>query len=247
MDRGKLMRHVSRLDLETTYNTRELGGIPLGDKKQVKWNKVLRSDDISNLSPADIHQLKEYGITTVIDLRSEEERQKTGYILSDNEEFKKHYISLMITENVENVMNIMESETDLSLIDFYCHLLENGMSAFKEIFSVFADQQKTGVLFHCAGGKDRTGVVAALLLNLLGAKDGDIIANYEVTFSYLFSDATFETSQIPQQFANSDRENMVAFLKQLKKDYGNAHNYLLACGLTESQLDKIKELFTTKG
>lgn len=238
------MRHVSRLDLETTYNTRELGGIPLGDKKQVKWNKVLRSDDISNLSPSDIHQLKEYGITTVIDLRTEEEREKTGYILSDNEEFEKHYISLMITENV---MNIMESETDISLIDFYCHLLEDGKSAFKEIFSVFADQQKTGVLFHCAGGKDRTGVVAALLLNLLGAKDGDIIANYEVTYSYLFSDIPVETSHIPQQLANSDRENMVAFLKQLKKDYGNSQIYLLACGLTEAQLDKIKELYTTKG
>ncbi len=48
------MRHVTRLDLETTYNTRGLGGIPLGDNKHVKWNKVLRSDDISNLSPKDI-------------------------------------------------------------------------------------------------------------------------------------------------------------------------------------------------
>ena len=52
------MSYVSRLDLETTYNTRELGGIPLGGNKHVKWNKVLRSDDISNLSTQDIHRLK---------------------------------------------------------------------------------------------------------------------------------------------------------------------------------------------
>lgn len=238
------MRHVSRLDLETTYNTRELGGIPLGDNKQVKWNKVLRSDDISNLSTEDIHQLKEYGITTVIDLRAAEEREKTGYVLADSKEFEKHYISLMITENTMNVMNIMESVTDLGLSDFYCLLLEDCKSSFKEIFSVFAGQQKTGVLFHCTAGKDRTGVVAALLLNLLGAKDGDIIANYEVTYSYLFSDTTFDSSEIPQQFANSNRENMVVFLKKLKKEYVNANNYLIECGLTEIQLDKIKELFT---
>lgn len=239
------MRHFSRLDIIITSNTRELGGIPLGDNKHVKWNKVLRSDDISNLSPNDIQRLKEYGITTVIDLRDQEEREKTGYVLTENEEFEKHYISLMITENITKIMNIMEAETDIRLSDFYCLLLEDGKSSFNEIFSVFADQQKTGVLFHCAAGKDRTGVFAALLLNLLGAKDGDIIANYEVTYSYLFNDSAFDSSEIPQQFANSNRESMVVLLKKLKKDYVNAYNYLLACGLTEIQLDKIKELFTT--
>ena len=100
-------------------------------------------------------------------------------------------------------------------------------------------------MFHCAAGKDRTGVVAALLLNLLGAKDSDIIGNYEVTYSYLFSNTTFDSSNIPQQFANSNRENMVTFLKKLKNDYGNAYNYLIDCGLTEAQLETIKGLFTT--
>ncbi|NLB18186.1 MAG: tyrosine-protein phosphatase, partial [Syntrophomonadaceae bacterium] len=108
-----------------------------------------------------------------------------------------------------------------------------------------ANQQKTGVLFHCAAGKDRTGVVAALLLNLLGAKDGDILANYEVTFSYLFSDTPFETSNLPLNLANSNRENMVAFLENLKTDYGNVYNYLIECGLTEAQLETIKALFTS--
>ena len=178
-------------------------------------------------------------------MRDQEEREKTGYVLTENEEFEKHYISLMITENITKIMNIMEAETDIRLSDFYCLLLEDGKSSFNEIFSVFADQQKTGVLFHCAAGKDRTGVFAALLLNLLGAKDGDIIANYEVTYSYLFNDSAFDSSEIPQQFANSNRESMVVLLKKLKKDYVNAYNYLLACGLTEIQLDKIKELFTT--
>ncbi len=239
------MSHVSRLDLETTYNTRELGGIPLGGNKHVKWNKVLRSDDISNISTQDIHRLKEYGITTVIDLRDQEEREKTGYVLADNQEFEKHYISLMITQDVVNISNIMETETTLGLSDFYCLLLDYCKPAFKAIFSVFADQQKTGVLFHCAAGKDRTGVVAALLLNLLGAKDSDIIGNYEVTYSYLFSNTTFDSSNIPQQFANSNRENMVTFLKKLKNDYGNAYNYFIDCGLTEAQLETIKGLFTT--
>ncbi len=178
-------------------------------------------------------------------MRAEEEREKTGYVLADNREFEKHHISLMITKNNMNVMNIMESVTNFSLSDFYCLLLDNCKSSFKEIFTVFADQHGTGVLFHCTAGKDRTGVVAALLLNLLGAKDGDIIANYEVTYSYLFNDSAFDSSEIPQQFANSNRESMVVLLKKLKKDYVNAYNYLLACGLTEIQLDKIKELFTT--
>ncbi len=178
-------------------------------------------------------------------MRDQEEREKTGYVLADNREFEKHYISLMITENVTKIINIMEAETDIRLSDFYCLLLEDGKSSFYEIFSVFADRQKTGVLFHCAAGKDRTGVVAALLLNLMGAKDGDIIANYEVTFSYLFSDTSFDTSNLPLNLANSNRENLIVFLKKLKTDYGNAYNYLIECGLTEIQLDKIKELFTT--
>lgn len=98
----------------------------------------------------------------------------------------------MITEDV---MDISTSDTNMTLGSFYCQLLDEAQEQFKLIFSVLADQSDKGFLFHCAAGKDRTGVVAALLLNLLGAQDADIIANYEVTYSFISSNADLAVAE----------------------------------------------------
>ena len=237
------MLYRNRLVLETTYNTRELGGIPIGFDSAVKWGQLLRSDDISSLSTKDIEKLQSYGVDTIIDLRTKAEREETGYILEKNDSFKKHYISLMIADDVQD---ITQSDTEMNLGDFYCELLDQGKDMIKDIFNVFKDSTNNGILFHCAAGKDRTGVISALMLNLLGVTDGDIIANYEVTYSHLSKNPDF---QVPEEYAhlvNSKREHMERFLEKLRTDYENAENYLLACGLTKSDIDRIKERYIEK-
>ena len=231
------MKYMSRLPLETTYNTRELGGIPISRKEQVAWNKVLRSDDISVLSANDIKDLSTYGIDTIIDLRTPGERETTGYVLADNDLFNKHYISLMISEDVSDITH---SDTEMSLGYFYQQLLDESQPLFKDIFKVFSDNNNEGVLFHCAAGKDRTGVVAALLLDLLGVADGDIIANYEVTYSHLASNPVFQVPENQAHLVNSKQEHMILFLEKLRTDYVDAENYLKICGLTEEELQQIK-------
>ena len=235
------MKHVTRLNLDNTFNTRDLGGIPLGPGRYVKWNKAFRSDDVSKISAADAHRLRDHGVDAIIDLRREEERAATGYVLADNAEFEKHYLPLTITDRPSDAM---KADVELSLSEFYLQLLDDGKDDFKEIFSVLADPREGGILFHCAGGKDRTGVVAALLLGLLGANDGDILANYEVTFSHLLTNPDFVARNHPRERVNSDRDNLVPFLEQLRADYGDARGFLLECGLTEAQLEQIQETFT---
>lgn len=234
------MRYLSRLPLETTYNTRELGGIPIDRKTHVSWHKMLRSDDISTLNTSDIKYLNEYGIDTIIDLRTPNERETTGYVLADYPEFETYFISLMISENV---MDITHSNTEMSLSYFYEQLLDESPHLFKEIFSIFANPQNQGILFHCAAGKDRTGVVAALLLKLLGVSDNDIIANYEVTYSHLASNPMFEVPESHAHLVNSNREHLVHFLNKLEKDYGGAQIYLEKCGLTTQELNHIKNKY----
>ncbi|HCM90026.1 MULTISPECIES: tyrosine-protein phosphatase [Vagococcus] len=229
-----------RLVLDTTFNTRELGGIPLNNQQVVKWQQLLRSDDVSFLSEVDIASIKKYGINTVIDLRTEQERRETGYTLTEDKEIVKHYISLMISDNV---MDITQAETEMTLGSFYCKLLDESKEQFKEIFEVFASDESKGVLFHCAAGKDRTGVVAALMLNLLGANEADIIANYEVTYSYLSANPKFEAPDMYRHLINSDREHMIIFLDKLNKEYGNAEEYLKNCGVSVEKINNLKEKY----
>lgn len=232
------MTNITRLPLNTTYNTRDLGGIPANKGSYVKWNKVLRSDDVSYLDEEDMAFLADRGIKIMIDLRTKNERETTGYTLDSQPEFKNYNISLMISDDV---MDITKSDTEMTLGDFYCRLLDESKVMFKDIFNIFYAESSTGVLFHCAAGKDRTGVVAALLLNLLGVSDTDIIANYEVTYSHLSQNEALNVPESHKHLMNSDRDNIILFLEALKETYDDANNYLLACGMTEEQLNSIKE------
>ena len=235
------MAYKTRLVLETTFNTRELGGIPINKNNQVKWGKLLRSDDISKLSEQDIEDLYEYGIDTIIDLRTKAERLETGYVLAEDERFKKHYISLMTSEDVQDISH---SDTDMTLGHFYCQLLDEGQSMIRDIFTILSQKNNEGILFHCAAGKDRTGVIAALILNLLGVSNSDIIANYEVTYSFLSKNPNFQVPIEYQHLVNSDRKHMVLFLEKLGNDYGNVEQYLEICGVSEFEREQIKRAFS---
>ena len=230
----------TRLILETTYNTRELGGLPIDNKRQVKWGVLLRSDDVSKLSKKDQEELKAYGMDTVIDLRTPKEREATGYVLGEDLEIAKHYISLMISDDVAD---ITKSGTNITLGDFYCEMLDECQPLIKEIFEVFSNPQNKGILFHCAAGKDRTGVVAALLLKTLGVLDSDVIANYEVTYSHLSVNPEIIIPKEQQHLLYSNRSNMVRFLEKLTKDYGTVENYLKTCGLSQEEIESIQNKY----
>lgn len=226
-----------RLPLEGTFNTRELGGYPTSNNKTTKYKVFVRSDTLKNLTPSDNAFLKQYGITDIIDLRGRVAIQDS-FISDDKidkDYFNFHYLPLS-NKQLEQYVKENEYSKNFNFGIGYSYLLDN-KTKIKEIFDVLANA-KGGVLFHCAAGKDRTGVVAALILGLCNVSKEDIIANYEVTATYV-SKSKFIEIYSPNM-KKSDACFMATFIENLIKKYNSFENYLLECDISKENLDKIK-------
>lgn len=229
-----------RLPLDGAENTRDLGGYPTLDNKVTKFHVYVRSSRLTNITDKDNNFLKDYGITDIIDLRGVTKIQST-FISDDNinnEYFKFHYIPLSTLEMEQYANNEQDSE-NFNFGIGYTYLLDN-KTKVKQIFDVFVDA-KGGVLFHCTAGKDRTGVVSALILGLCGVDIKDIIANYEVTNTYI-SNSDF-IDKYPSNVKKSSPEFIKTFVENLLKKYSSFENYILSCNVSKENIQKIKNKF----
>lgn len=227
---------MRRLPLEGSFNTRDLGGYPCKGGT-TSWRAFLRSDSPFALTGADIDALAAYGVATAVDLRSEEEQLRKPSPLASAPGFDAYQVSM------SDHMHAQRFEGDLpgSMAGLYISMLDNNPTAFKQVFGIFAAAAKT-TLFHCAIGKDRTGVVAMLLLKLAGVADGDTAADYAVSDIYisaLFPPEFIKEHQIPEYVVKSKPESMLRVLAHLSERYGGAAQYLLQAGVSQQQLDSI--------
>lgn len=231
-----------RLPLEGGANARDFGGYPTEDNKVTKFHVFVRSSRLTDLTDKDNEFLKEYGITDIIDLRGKSLIQ-SNFVSDDNinrEYFNFHYIPLS-TNKIENYIKENEyvDEEEFNFGIGYTYLLDN-KTKVKQIFDVFVDA-KGGVLFHCTAGKDRTGVVSALILGLCGVDIKDIIANYEVTNTYI-SNSDF-IDKYPSNVKKSSPEFIKTFVENLLKKYSSFENYILSCNVSKENIQKIKNKF----
>ena len=229
-----------RLPLEGACNTRDLGGYCTKDNMVTKFHVFVRSSRLTDLTDNDNDLLKKYGITDIIDLRGVTKIQST-FISDDNinkDYFNFYYLPLSTVE-MEQYAKEHELEDDFNFGEGYKFLLDNKVK-IKEIFDILANA-KGGVLFHCTAGKDRTGVVAALILGLCNVPDEDIIANYQVTGTYV-DGKSFMQSYVPNM-KKSDAMFMKTFLIRLKERNENVEKYLLSCDISKENLEKIKSKF----
>ena len=120
-------------------------------------------------------------------------------------------------------------------------MLKGSTNAIKKIFEFIAEQSGC-TLFHCVAGKDRTGVLAMLLLGLAGVDKPDIIANYEVTRTYLSEKMTTQeaTAQYPLELMESRREYMKPAIEYIFTTFNNVENYLKHIGISTETLTKVK-------
>lgn len=235
MSHCKAMR---RLPLEGAPNTRDLGGYPCKEG-HTRWGRFLRSAGLSELSPADIEYLREFGLTTVVDLRSQYEREHMPSKLEGQAGITVHSVPLLDQVNSTNY----EGDLPGTMSGLYISLLDTNRAEMQQIFTCLADAQGVA-LFHCTAGKDRTGVVAMLLLNLAGVHSRDIVADYAVTEIYMqrvFATELKQRAEIPQHVLRSLPESMERVLLHLEETYQNAENYLKTIGLPAEKLAALKQ------
>ncbi|SJZ40547.1 protein-tyrosine phosphatase [Pilibacter termitis] len=235
------MNYLTRLPLEGTFNTRELGGISV-ENGYTKWQTFLRSDELSNLTTSDVQYLEKYGIRTIIDLRTLEEMSAEP--TPNLENIQIHHVPLFV-EDIADMTKDVAKDEKMSLADLYLHFVTKGKNRIYKIIDLISTS-KGGLLFHCAAGKDRTGIIAALLLSIAGASRSDIVANYQTTYTYIKENPKFqvnENSHIPVHFLYSQSKSIETLLDFLEKEYGGVKNYLLEIGISDEQMKKIVDNF----
>ena len=241
---GPAMRRV--IDLEGCLNFRDLGGYPTADGRTVRWRQVYRSDALHHLTPADVARVRdELGIAAVVDLRSTAELRGEGRGPLAREPIGFHHLPLFDGREArpENWPAIV------TLADRYFLLAEIAQAPIARLITVLGEAGGP-VVYHCAAGKDRTGVVSAVLLGLLGVRDEMIVADYAATqenleaiIERLMAAKGYQTmlSVLPPDTLHAEAETMVAFLARIRERYGSMRGYARAAGVADAVVERLAE------
>lgn len=225
-----------RIILDGTDNTRDLGGYPIGKNGMTQYGVFLRSAVPTGLSEEDCRLLRDMNITTVVDLRSDAEVDRTACYFDGREGFAYHHLEITGSGHMRGGQE--------SIPEAYMSMLQ--CDAMPKIFRVFS-AAPGGCLFHCSAGKDRTGITAAVLLMLAGVDDLDIIADYVLTYPYLvrlLEMISPDDPDFPAYIMRSDPEYIRGFLKLFHEKYGDAQTYLTDISLTEEEITRLKAKLT---
>lgn len=233
-----------RLPLEHAYNVRELGGYPVQGGGQTAYHRFLRADNISKLSDHDVEFLLGYGVHTVIDLRSEEEAEAAPDRLAGMDGV--WYIRIpLLDKDATDISSVTQPEIEMGLSILYAGMLRR-KETVKRLFTAVAEAPEGCVLFHCTAGKDRTGVMAMLLMSLAGVQKNDCVTNYAQSYINLAESPEMIVLSKRKDFAKyaemffSCPETIGGCYDKLMEEYGSTENYLRECGLSDEVIEAVK-------
>jgi protein tyrosine/serine phosphatase len=232
------------VDLAGADNVRDLGGMPVDGGGRTRRGMLLRSGTLQHLTSADVGVLiGEVGVRTVVDLRLADESQREGSALLGVDGID--YLSLPLW-SADSVRADTVAYAEMDIVDHYVAFLEGGAETVVAAVRTFADPTRLPALFHCAAGKDRTGVLAAVVLDAVGVTRDAIVADYARTEERIEAIrarlAELETYRRMRAVArgrgtmSANADTMARFLDHLGADYGGAAGYLRKHGATEDDL-----------
>ena len=235
------------LKIDTAFNTRDLGGYKTNDGKTTKMHVFLRSDLPAQITDYSKKVLLNYGVRCVIDLRSLVEVNSMPNALRFISEIDYYSLPMLDQTTSQGFRGKMSDNMGTVYID----LLNHSQKDFGKMFHIFAQHKDSTILFNCTAGKDRTGVTAMLLLNLVGVDRETILVDYEVTESNMHT--VFEEQKVmikekygidvPDYVFSSERFQMEIAIDYLEKKWGDAEKYLLDAAVSEEDLRIVKSTF----
>jgi protein-tyrosine phosphatase len=230
-------------------NARDLGGHPTADGGETRWGSIVRADSVRQLTEAGWKAVVDYGIRTIVDLRSEQElaADPPAELPVDAVHVSFFDDSPDVFEEVEaagvRAASHAEATREVYLI-FLEHFRANVAAAIRAV----GQAPEGGVVVHCHGGKDRTGLVTAFLLRLAGVSIGEIAADYALSEERLRTrhEQWFATAADEAELARLHRiaatpeSSMVEVLEELERRYGSIEGYLRAGGATDEDLERAR-------
>jgi protein-tyrosine phosphatase len=251
---------VRWIELENAVNVRDVGGLPVDDGSRTRQGQLVRSDNLQDLSPADVTRLvDEIGVTTVVDLRSASEVESEGPgPLKALTSVAHVHLSLLpeagaMTDVAKDALAVnreraIKRDPENVAGAFYIGYLEDRPDSVVGALRTIA-AAPGAALVHCAAGKDRTGVVIAMALSAVGVPREEVIADYVATgerieqiLDRLRSSPTYaaDIDTIPAHEHDPRPEIMIRFLTHLDEDYGGPLAWLAAHGFDEHDVARLR-------
>jgi protein tyrosine/serine phosphatase len=229
---------------------RDLGGLPTGDGGTTRFGAVVRADNVGRLSAAGWDELVAYGIRRVVDLRFEEERERDPERKAPVELVR---ISLFGAHDPAEAARIDDltrtaPDTAAATTRMYLHALEKSGTAIASAVRAVACAPDGGVVVHCFIGKDRTGIVSALLLGAVGVTDDVVAQDYALSDDrvrplvdrWIASAEEEHERAYRRRVCSAPEQGMQGMLAGLRERWGSAEAYLHSIGVSPLELDRLR-------
>ena len=222
---------------DTVFNFRDLGGHRTADGRRVRWRRLYRSANLGLISDADLERIAALGVRTVIDLRFPEEISQHG-CLSDHDGIRYQNVCLRHTR--WDLVPYEPHEDPVRWVtDRYLQMSEQGRADIAEALSLIAEADNAPTVVHCMVGKDRTGIISALTLSLLGVSDDDVADEYALSTEGFVRLVEWERRTFGDQapvHKPSARSSMLHYLAGLRERHGSIRGYARDAGLSDAQI-----------
>jgi protein-tyrosine phosphatase len=221
------------LRFKSIINFRDLGGYITGSGKIFPWRRIFRSGELSRMNPDEYRRLtEEIKLASVVDLRSSFELEREGTGLPDGSSIKYYNVPFMSDGGQTTDTEARRYKTFNNMGEFYLQIVRNKGFGKRivQALEIITESNNHPLVFNCAIGKDRTGILAAMLLSLLGVDEKDIVEDYALSDQYTnelrltlesHSNIPDDVKKLPEFFWRADPASMTMLLVTLRQEYGS--------------------------
>jgi protein-tyrosine phosphatase len=233
------LRFEREIAFEGCFNFRDLGGYRTADGRWILPQRLYRADGPHALTDADHAQLQALELATVIDLRNAEEVETRGCYVTTLTDVVEYHLSLIdVLPDSEELPGWIDPAVVAAQ---YRTMLDQGEDTIAEALAILSDPSAYPAMFHCSAGKDRTGILAAIVLGVVGIDDETIVADYALSgramhrlighYQQMYPDAHEQLERIAPAMVAADPTAMAAFIAGVRNDYGSFDGYADAIGV----------------
>jgi protein-tyrosine phosphatase len=228
--------------LDGCFNVRDVGGYETADGRAVQWRRLYRAGGPHAATSRDIDALRHLNVATIVDLRTADELRERGRYVEFLAPRATHHLPML---------DVLPGEQDLArfadatfVADHYFEMLAIASDAIAEALSILTDPSAYPAFVHCSAGKDRTGVLVAVILGALGVDDDTIIEDYALSGPAMAAMFEFFTRSSPDArerlernapaILAADPDAMRGFIARLRASYGGFEGYVDSLGVASA-------------
>jgi protein-tyrosine phosphatase len=233
------------ISLEGAVNFRDLGGYATLDGQRTRWRVLFRADGLSELSATDFAVMRDLGIRTVVDLRSGYEVEQSRF------DVESHPVDFHHFPFIDQLPDVEAWDRRPGMLGAqYKEMLDDAAPQIIGALEVLTAPEAQPAVFHCTAGKDRTGLLSALALSLLGVPEETVVADYALSGEAMerlrtklilkYPDGRDVIADIDEVFS-ADPANMVELFAYMRRHYGSVTDYASKVGVPDELVARLRQ------